>query len=58
VVEALTRGGWHRAGVARADASGGFATSFAVVRAGEFAIRARVPALAGRPSAPFILTVR
>jgi hypothetical protein len=58
VVEALTASGWRRAGVARADASGRFSTSFAIVHAGEFAVRARVPALAAVPSAPFVLTMR
>jgi hypothetical protein len=58
VVEALTATGWRRAGVARADASGRFSTSFAIVHAGEFAVRARVPALAAAPSSPFVLTMR
>jgi hypothetical protein len=58
VLEALTAGGWRRVGHARADASGHFASSFAIVRAGQFALRARVPALAGSPSAPFVLTMR
>ena len=39
--------------VARADAApGSFATSFAIVHAGQFAVRARVPALAGAASLP------
>jgi hypothetical protein len=58
VVEALTATGWRRAGVTRADASGHFATSFAIMHAGEFAVRARVPALAAAPSSPFVLTMR
>jgi hypothetical protein len=58
VVEALTATGWRRAGVAHADASGRFSTSFAIVHAGEFAVRARVPALAAAPSSPFVLTMR
>jgi hypothetical protein len=58
VVEALTATGWRRAGVARADAAGRFSTSFAIVHAGEFAVRARVPALAAAPSSPFVLTMR
>jgi len=58
VLEALTPAGWRRVGVAHADIAGSFATSFAIVRAGEFALRARVPALAGDASAPFVLTMR
>jgi hypothetical protein len=58
VLEALTAAGWHRVGLVRADGSGSFATSFAIVRAGQFALRARVPALAGAASAPFVLTMR
>ena len=58
LLEALTATGWRRVGQARADASGRFSTSFAIVRAGQFALRARVPALAGTPSAPFVLTMR
>ena len=46
VLEALTATGWRRVGQARADASGRFATSFAIVHAGQFALRARVAALA------------
>jgi hypothetical protein len=38
--------------------SGSFATSFAIVRAGQFALRARVPGLARAASAPFVLTMR
>jgi hypothetical protein len=58
VLEALSARGWRRVGTARADASGRFATSFAIAHAGQFALRARVPALAGAPSAPFVLTMR
>jgi hypothetical protein len=58
LLEALTATGWRRVGLVRADASGAFATSFAIVRAGQFALRARVPALAGAASAPFVLTMR
>ncbi|HEY3612080.1 MAG TPA: hypothetical protein VGK92_00160 [Gaiellales bacterium] len=58
VIEALTKNGWRRAGAARADAAGRFSTSFAIVHAGQFALRARVGALAGAASAPFVLTMR
>ena len=58
VLEALTAGGWRRVGQPRADASGRFAASFAIVHAGQFALRGRVPALAGVASAPFVLTMR
>jgi hypothetical protein len=58
VLEALTPAGWRRVGVARAGTAGRFATSFAITRAGEFALRARVPGLAGDASAPFVLTMR
>jgi hypothetical protein len=58
VLEALTAAGWRRVGLVRADGSGSFATSFAIVHAGQFALRARVPALAGAASAPFVLTMR
>jgi hypothetical protein len=58
VLEALTATGWRRVSQARADASGGFATSFAIVHAGQFALRARVPAVAGAASQPFVLTMR
>ena len=51
-LEALTAVGWRRIALVRADASGSFATSFAIVRAGQFALRARVPSLAGAASAP------
>ena len=47
VLEALTATGWHRIGSVRADRQGSFATSFAIVHAGQFALRARAPALAG-----------
>jgi hypothetical protein len=57
-LEALTATGWHRVGLVRADGSGSFATSFAIVHAGQFALRARVPALAGAASIPFVLTMR
>jgi hypothetical protein len=57
-LEALAATGWHRVGLVRVDASGSFATSFAIVHAGQFALRARVPALAGAASAPFVLTMR
>jgi hypothetical protein len=58
VLEALTATGWRRVGQARADSSGRFMTSFAIVHAGQFALRARVAALAAVPSAPFVLTMR
>ena len=58
VLEALGATGWRRAGQARADATGRFATSFAITHAGQFAVRARVPALAGIASAPVVLTMR
>ena len=58
LIEALTATGWRRVGRARADASGRFATSFAIAHAGQFALRARAPAVAGAPSAPFVLTMR
>jgi hypothetical protein len=57
-LEALSATGWHRVGLVRVDASGSFATSFAIVHAGQFALRARVPALAGAASASFVLTMR
>jgi hypothetical protein len=57
-LEALTATGWHRVGRAHVDAAGGFVTSFAIVRAGQFALRARVPAVAGAASAPVVLTMR
>ena len=58
VLEALTATGWRRVGQARADSSGRFATSFAIVHSGQFAVRARVTALASAASAPFVLTMR
>jgi hypothetical protein len=58
VLEALTAGGWRRVGLVRVDSSGRFATSFAIVHAGQFALRARVSALAGAASVPFVLTMR
>ena len=58
VLEALTATGWRRVGQSRADSSGRFVTSFAIVHAGQFALRARVAALAAIPSAPFVLTMR
>ena len=58
LIEALTATGWRHVGRARADASGRFAISFAIVHAGQFALRARAPAAAGAPSAPFVLTMR
>lgn len=58
VLEALTATGWRRVGQARADSAGRFETSFAIVHAGQFALRARVTALAAVPSAPFVLTMR
>jgi hypothetical protein len=58
VLEALTATGWHRVGLVRADKRGSFAASFAIVHAGQFALRARVPALAGASSIPFVLTMR
>ena len=58
VLEALTAKGWRRVGLVRADAAGRFTTSFAIVHAGQFALRARVGALAGAASAPFVLTMR
>jgi hypothetical protein len=58
VLEALTATGWRRVGVAHADAAGRFSTSFAIARSGQFALRGRVPALAGIASAPFVLTMR
>jgi hypothetical protein len=58
VLEALTSSGWRRVGGAQADAAGSFATSFAIVHAGQFALRARVAALAGAASIPFVLTMR
>jgi hypothetical protein len=57
-LEALTATGWRRVGQARADSAGRFVTSFAIVHAGQFALRARVAALAAVPSAPFVLTMR
>ena len=56
-LEALTVTGWHRVGRAHVDAAGRFVTSFAIVRAGQFALRARVPAVAGAASAPAVLTM-
>ena len=50
--------GWRRVGQARADSAGRFVLSFAIVHAGQFALRARVAALAAIPSAPFVLTMR
>lgn len=58
VLEALTATGWRRVGVAHADAAGRFSTSFAIVHSGQFALRGRVPALAGIASAPYVLTMR
>jgi hypothetical protein len=58
VLEALSVTGWHGVGQARADSSGRFVTSFAIVHAGQFALRARVAAVAALPSAPFVLTMR
>jgi len=45
-------------GTAHADAAGRFSTSFAIVHAGQFALRGRVPALAAIASTPFVLTMR
>ena len=56
-LEALTVTGWHRVGRAHVDAAGRFVTSFAIVRAGQFALRARVAAVAGAASAPAVLTM-
>ena len=58
LLEALTTRGWKPVGRAHADAAGRFATSFAIAHAGQFAVRARVPALAAAPSAPFVLAMR
>jgi hypothetical protein len=58
ILEALTSTGWQRVGLTHVGASGSFATSFAIVHAGQFALRARVPAVAGAASAPFVLTMR
>ncbi len=58
LLEALTATGWRRVGTPRADASGRFLSSFAIVRSGQFALRARVPSVAAVPSAPFVLTMR
>jgi hypothetical protein len=58
VLEALTAAGWRRVGLAHADAAGRFSTSFAIVHAGQFALRGRVPALAAVASMPFVLTMR
>ena len=58
VLEALTPTGWRRVGTAHADAAGRFSTSFAIVHAGQFALRGRVPALAAITSTPFVLTMR
>jgi hypothetical protein len=58
VLEALSATGWHAVGRVRADAAGAFATSFAILHAGQFALRARVPALAGAASTPYVLTMR
>jgi hypothetical protein len=55
-LEALTVTGWHRV-AGHVDAAGRFVTSFAIVRAGQFALRARVPAVAGAASAPAVLTM-
>jgi hypothetical protein len=41
----------------RADGRGSFATSFAILHAGQFALRVRVPAVAGAASLPFVLTM-
>jgi hypothetical protein len=57
-LEALSAEGWRLVGRVRVDASGSFATSFAILHPGEFALRARVPGLAGNASAPFVLTMR
>ena len=57
VLEALTPGGWRRVGRVLADSKGRFATSFAIVHPGEFALRGRAPELAGAASRPFVLTV-
>jgi hypothetical protein len=57
VLEALTPSGWRRVGRVLADSSGRFATSFAIVHPGEFALRGRVAELAGAASRPFVLTV-
>ena len=43
VLEALTPGGWRRVGRVLADSKGRFATSFAIVHPGEFALRGRAP---------------
>jgi hypothetical protein len=58
VLEALTASGWHRIGLVRADAAGRFHSSFAILHAGQFALRARVSTLAGGASIPFVLTMR
>jgi hypothetical protein len=58
VLEALTASGWHRIGLVRADGAGSFHSSFAILHAGQFALRARVSTLAGGASIPFVLTMR
>jgi hypothetical protein len=58
LLEALSATGWHAIGRVRADEAGAFATSFAILHAGQFALRARVPALAGSASVPYVLTMR
>jgi hypothetical protein len=58
VLEALTATGWRRVGSVRANSSGHFSTSFAIVHAGEFALRGRSSELAGAASVPFVLTMR
>jgi len=57
-LEALSASGWRLVGRVRVDASGSFASSFAILHSGQFALRARVPGLAGNASAPFVLTMR
>ena len=57
-LEALSSTGWRLVGRVRVDASGSFASSFAILHPGQFALRARVPGLAGNASAPFVLTMR
>ena len=58
LLEALTSAGWRRVGRVRADSKGRFATSFAIVHAGQFALRGRASELAGAASRPFVLTMR
>ena len=58
VLEALTATGWRRVGPVRADSSGRFVTSFAIVHAGQFALRARVPGWPVPRARPFVLTMR